>query len=235
MPKICVVYTAVANGGITSDYISRFVATWVESPPGIECDLIVSCNGGPLLGEQSVMFAPLHAKMFPRPNTPGFDLDGYLDAARGPAKDFDMLLCLGESVYFHREGWLARLAYAWSRIGPGMYGAFASNLVRPHLQTTAFCTSPLLLQRCPISTKERYAWEHSQNSFWRWVYNHGMPVRLVTWDGEYEPRTWRMPRNILWRGDQSNCLCFSNHTDRWRDTSPALRATWSRGADAPFV
>jgi len=70
-----------------------------------------------------------------------------------------MALFLGESVYFHREGWLKRLADAWAKFGPGMYGPFGSNLLRPHLQTTAFCTSPALLQRCPISTKDRYSWE----------------------------------------------------------------------------
>lgn len=231
---ICVAYTVVSKGPITSDYISRFVATWMEYRPGVECDLLAVCNGGPILSEQSLMFAPLNARMFPRPNTPGFDLDGYREAAIGPAKDYDMLVCLGESVHFHREGWLKPLAEAWTTIGPGMYGPFASNLVRPHLNTSAFCTSPKLLQRCQISTHDRYGWEHGQNSFWRWVSSHGMPVRLVTWDGSWVPQLWRMPQNILWRGDQSNCLMWCNHTQRFAEADVKMKYTWSRGADRPF-
>ena len=232
--KVCVAYTVVSNGPISDQYASRFVATWHEYPGGVEADLLIICNGGPLPLSLSLIFAPLHAQMFPRPNTPGFDLDGYSDAARGPAKDYDALVCLGESVHFHRDGWLKRLTEAWLKTGPGLYGPFASNLVRPHMNTTAFCTSPLLLQRCQISTRDRYSWEHGANSFWRWVSGHGMPVRLVTWDGEWEPKLWRMPQNVLWRGDQSNCLMWCNHVDRWRDAAPGLKATWSRGADAPF-
>jgi hypothetical protein len=172
--------------------------------------------------------------MFPRVNDEGKDLTGYIDAARGPAKDYDMLVCLGESIHFHREGWLKRLVETWTTIGPGLYGPFASNLVRPHMNTTAFCTSPKLLQRCPISGKARYSFEHGQNSFWHWVAGHGMPVRLVTWDGSWPPQLWRMPQNILWRGDQSNCLMFCNHVERWRDASPDTKVKWSRGADQPF-
>ena len=230
---MCVAYTVVSQGGISADYASRFVATFFEYPPGYDCDLLINCNGGPLPLDLSLIFAPLNPQFFPRPNEDR-DLGGYLDAARGPAKDYDMIVCLGESVYFHREGWLNRLAEAWTKYGPGMYGPFSSNLVRPHLQTTAFCTSPLLLQRCPFSIKDRYAWEHGTNSFWRWVNRHGMPVRLVTWDGEWLPMQWRVPKNILWRGTQENCLMWANHTDRWRETTPALKTTWSRGADQPF-
>ena len=195
---------------------------------------MVICNGGPLPLPLSLIFAPLNAQMLLRANDEGRDLSGYVAAARGPAKDYDMLVCLGESVYFHREGWLRRLADAWTTCGPGMLGPFSSNLLRPHLQTTAFCTSTALLRQCPISTRDRYQYEHGQNSYWRWVERTGHPVRLVTWDGEYEPRQWRMPRNILWRGDQSNCLMWANHTDRWLAASPETKAKWSRGADQPF-
>lgn len=230
--KVSVAYVAVVGGPITSDYCARFVSTWCEYPPGIETDLIVLCNGGPLTLEQSLIFSSMDVKFFPRKNDPGYDLSAYLDCAR--QSDADMLVCLGESVHFHREGWLARLSEAWSRTGPGMYGPFASNLLRPHLQTTAFATSPTLLRQCPISTKDRYQFEHGTNSFWRWVASRGMPVRLVTWDGEWEPRLWRTPKNVLWRGDQSNCLLWANHTDRWRTAEPEVKARWSRGADRAF-
>lgn len=231
--RTCVAYTVVTNGPISDQYASRFVATWHEYPPGVDTDLLVICNGGPMSLELSLIFASLNAKMFPRSNE-DFDIGGYVEAARGPVKDFDILLCAGESVHFHRAGWLKRLYDSWVKYGPGMYGPFASNLVRPHLNTTAFCTSPLLLQRCPLGTKDRYSWEHGQNSFWRWVQARGHATRLVTWDGEWEPKLWRVPQNILWRGDQRNCLMWSNHTERFSNSDVATRANWARGADQPF-
>lgn len=231
--RICVAYTVVSAGPISDQYASRFVATWHEFSPGAECDLLIICNGGPLPLDLALIFAPLNAQMFPRSNE-DWDIGGYVAAARGPAKDYDMIVCLGESVFFHRKDWLKRLVEAWTKYGPGVYGPFASNLVRAHLNTTAFCTSPLLLQRCSMGTKDRYSWEHGVNSFWRWVSNHGMPVRLVTWDGEWEPRLWRMPKNILWRGDQSNCLVWANHTERFAAADVSVKMNWARGADQPF-
>jgi hypothetical protein len=235
--KICVLYTAVTGGGITSDYISRFVATWMEYRPGIECDLMIACNGGPLLSEQSLMFSPLHAQMFPRVNDEGKDITGYQDAARGPCKDYDAMLCLGESIYFTREGWLKRLVEAWQKVGPGFYGPFGNNNVRPHLQTTAFFCPPVLLSRYPNRPHDRpsrMAWEHGENSMWRWVASYGMPVRCVTWDGEWEPRMWRVPKNILWRGDQSNLLMMNNHAQGWENAPLETKQVWSRNADSPF-
>jgi hypothetical protein len=62
----------------------------------------------------------------------------------------------------------------------------------------------------------------------------GYPVRLVTWDGDWSPRLWREPPNILWKGDQSNCLVRCNHLDRFDAASPAVKARWSKLADSPF-
>lgn len=236
--RISIVYTAVTNGPLTENYCARFAATFREFPPGVECEIVVACNGGPLPKSTSLIFSGMSAKMFPRVNDPSWDLGGYFDAARGPCADADMLLCLGESNYFHKEGWLKRLVDAWENHGPGMYGPFASNVVRAHLQTTAFCCSPTLLKQYPIRVCDkasRYALEHGEQSLWRRTAARGMPVRLVTWDGDWEPRMWRKPPNILWRGDQSNCLWWSNHTDRYRDADSKRKLNWARSADRPFA
>ena len=234
--NLCVAYVAVCNGSITSEYIARFVTTWHEYEPGIETDLIVICNGGPLNVEQSVMFSSLNAKMFIRSNE-GWDIQGQIEAARGPCAEYDAILWAGESVYFHRKGWLKRLADALVKYGPGMYGPFSSNAVTGHLNTTAYFCPPVLLKMYPknVSTRaDRYEYEHSTNSLWRRVAARGMPVRLVTWDGEWEPRLWRRPRNILWRGDQSNLLMFCNHADGYFNADAITRAQWSRHSDSPF-
>lgn len=234
--KIVLAYIAVCGGPITDDYIARFVTTWREYPPGVEHDTLVIANGGPLATSANLMLGEMGAKVFVRSNE-GWDIQGYLDAARGPCVSYDVMLCLGESCYFHREGWLERLVNAWSRHGPGIYGPFSSNAVTGHLNTTAFMTSPKLLRQYPlkVSTRqERYAFEHGKASFWRRVSRQGNPAMLVTWDGEWEPWRWRMPRNVLWRGDQSNCLFWCNHADGYANANRATKAAWERSADQPF-
>ena len=231
--RICVCYICVTGGPITEDYAARFVTTYKEYPPGVEHDTLIICNGGPVSTNIAVLFSGMNAMMFPRSND-AWDIGGYHEAANGPCANYDAILCLGESVYFHRSGWLKRFADAWNKHGPGLYGPFASNLVRPHLNTTAFFTSPMLLKQDRLNFTDRYQWEHGEHPFWKQVQQHGMPVCLVTWDGEWTPREWRTPRNILWRGDQSNCLMWCNHTERFEQGTKVLRSTWSRNADRPF-
>lgn len=233
-PKITVVYIAVANGPKTAEFCARFVGTWLNFPPGIECNLTVVCNGGPLPLETAMLFVPLDAAFFPRVNDGGFDIGGFQAVAA--QSDSDMIFCCGESVYFHKEGWLRQLAQAWSVYGPGMYGVFSSNLVRAHLNTTAFAISPKLLSRHPKVTakSERYEFEHGETALWRRLNAKGAPTKFVTWDGVWEPRQWRIPKNILWRGDQSNLLAFCNHTDRYWACDPRQRQVWQVGIDSPF-
>ena len=234
--KVAVLYCAVVNGPITADYAARFVATWVEYSPDYECDLIVGCNGGILPSSITLIFAPLNAKFFPRSNE-GWDIGLHQQAARSACADYDAVLWAGESVYFHRAGWLRRLVECWEHHGPGFYGPFSSNAVTAHLNTTAYFCAPATVRQYPkqVSTRaDRYEYEHSNNALWRRAAAQGLPVRLVTWDGEYEPFRWRMPRNILWRGDQSNCLMFCNHAQGYDNANRAVQAEWARRADQPF-
>lgn len=235
--NIAVAYVVVTHGPITEEYASRFVATWIEYPPLTDCDLFLLCNGGPISTELGLIFSPLNPRMFPRENDGGFDISAYVAAARGPCSQYDAMLCLGESNYFHRQGWLLRLVQAWNRYGPGMYGPYSSNAVRAHLNTTAFFCAPETIKNYPkkVATRQdRYEYEHGEWALWRRVAALGMPVRLVTWDGEWEPVRWRMPRNILWRGDQSNLLMHCNHSDGYENANDKTKAVWSSRADRPF-
>jgi len=234
MPKILLAYTCVANGNLTDEFAARFVGTYLQFPPGVEHETVIVCNGGPLKLGTQLLFSPIPCTFFPRSNN-GWDIGGYIEAAK--KFECDMLVCLGESVYFHREGWLKKLADAWQRYGPGMYGPFASYNVRAHLQTTAFCCAPKHLQDYsqPVRTKrDRYQFEHGEYALWRRLALNRTPTNLVTWDGVWEPRQWRMPANILFRGDQSNCLFFANHTQDFEKAPAYVKAGWSRAADIPF-
>jgi hypothetical protein len=235
--KIAVCYTAVTNGLRTTDYLCRFVATWMDFPPGVDCDLFVCCNGGPLSTEQALVLHSLNVRLFARPNDAGQDITGYMDAAAGPCSAYDAVLFLGESVFFQRAGWLQRLREAWERHGPGLYGPFSSNNVRAHLQTTAIFCSPMSLRAYPVrplSRPARMEFEHGESALWRRLARRGLPVRLVTFDGEWPPSLWRLPMNIIGRGDQSNLLMMNNHADAWAGASALTRHQWSIRYDSPF-
>lgn len=230
-------YIAVSHGPLTADHCARFVDTYHRYPPGIEHDTLVCCNGGILPTSVGLILSPLNPMFLIRKNDGGWDVSAYIDVARHHASGYDAIVCLGESVYFHRPDWLLRLAEAWDEHGPGMYGPFASHIVRAHMNTTAFACAPDLLAnyRWPVrSHKDRYEFEHGIHALWRGIHARRKPVFLVTFDGEYAPGHWRDPPDILWRGDQSNCLMLCNHTDRWANASPANQTRWSHDADQPF-
>jgi hypothetical protein len=118
-----------------------------------------------------------------------------------------------------------------------MYGVFSSHAVRAHLNTTAFVVPPKVLKEYPWPLRnrsERYGAEHGQNAIWRWMHAKGYPTMLVTWDGAWLPGAWRFPTNIMSRGDQSNCLMFCNHTDRWALAPLPTKINWSKAGDRPF-
>lgn len=229
--NILLAYVAVTGGPITHDLCARFVGSYLAYPPEVEHGIVVVCNGGPLPTETAMLFQSLPCQFFPRANDPGYDISAYMDVAlKFPC---DMLMAAGETIYFHKPGWLRRYVEEWNKYGPGMYGTFTSKLVRPHLNTTGFCVDPKFLRGShrPQNRKERYEFEHGENAMWRRIQAMGRPTRLVTFDGCYDVPQWRHPPNVLWRGDQSNCLMFCSHCDRYFASDDDTKVRWSRGAD----
>lgn len=234
MARIVLVYIAVSGGPLTHDYCARWVGSYLVNPPGVEHQTIVACNGGPLPRETALLFDSINASFLPRPNDGGYDLSAYHQIAK--EVPCDLLVCQGESVHYHRPGWLKKIADAHQTFGEGMYGMFSSHLVRAHLNTTGFAISPRFLNEYPVPTNhdERYAEEHGERSLWRSVQSKGGAVKLVCWDGAWDCRQWRLPRNCLWRGDQSNCLAHCIHSDRFFAADQKTKAMWARLADGPF-
>jgi hypothetical protein len=239
--KVDVAYICVTDGPGTLHRITRFVATHHAFQAGAEHRLVPIFNGAINSDGNTVAihenltnpFMSLNHSFFNRTNE-GWDIGGYREAAHTVCKDADIMVCFGESVYFHRAGWLEHLVKAWEKFGPGMYGTLASFILRPHIQTTAFVTSPELLRKFPrkISTKDdRYEFEHGRHSFMSWLKLQQMPVKLVTFDGVYDEPMWRMPQNIIWKGDQSNCLVWCNHTDHYTHLTPTAKRNWQQVAD----
>lgn len=234
--KIVIAYICVTHGTRTREYAARFVGTMLAHPPGAEYDLAVVCNGGPLPHDLSALFMPLKGTVhyLPRINDAGWDIAGYQDVAR--LIPSELQVCFGESCYFHRAGWLDRLLGAVDKHGPGMYGFMASNLVRAHLNTTAFAVDPKHLRAYPRVTAapQRYEFEHGQKALWRLVDAVGGAVRCVTWEHVHGPKLWRSGKNILWRGDQSDLLVWCSHVDRYRAADATTRQKWAEGADSPY-
>lgn len=160
-----------------------------------------------------LLFSPLNPRFVEHDNS-GQDIGLFQMLAI--TSQADMMACYGESAYFHREGWLLRMVEAWKRNGPGLYASNTSNQVRPHVQTSGFACPVMLIREYPVkvNTKaDRYAFEHGENCITHQAVRSGFPVMLVTWGGEYNATIWRQPENVYRKGDQSNCLCFNNHTD----------------------
>ena len=235
--KCVVFYIAVTHGSLTAGFCARFAATWNQFPPGADCDLIVACQGGPLPMETALLFAGLNAHFWPRVNDEARDIGAYIEAAKTIARDYDLMLCLGESVYFHRAGWLQRIIKSVQQHGPGMYGPFGTHVIRAHLQTTAFFCPPSFLREYPLKVTDkasRYQFEHGERALWRRLHARNVPVKLVTWDGDWSPGQWRLPKNCLWRGTQENLLMHCNHSEKYRDADDQRKANWQRSADRPF-
>lgn len=235
--KIALLYIAVTHGAKTLDFASRFASSYHDHPPGIEHKIIACCNGGPPSDELATVFAGMNAAFWPRKNDSGYDLSAYMEAASFVAKDYDMLLCLGESNYFWKSGWLKRMADVWSKYGEGMYSPFATHVIRAHLQTTAFAVSPRLLLDYPLPINDRPSrmeFEHGERALWRRLRKKGYPVKLVTWSGDWSPGQWRLPKNGLWAGDQSDLLWHSNHSDRFREADDRRKRSWTASANRPF-
>jgi len=233
--RVVVAYVAVTNGTNIESYARRFSDSYQANPAGYPHRLIVICNGGILHPRRKAFFDAIPGCEFvPRENDAGWDISAYQHVAAKIPCDF--LVCLGESIHFPRKDWLGRLMSARIEHGPGIYGMFSSHMVRAHLNTTGFGCDPSLLNRYPpvLNHEQRYAFEHGPNCFWIRLFRAGLTTMLVTWDGEWEPGKWRLPDNILHRGDQSNLLAWCNHSERWAIGNPSTRHLWSTQSDSPF-
>lgn len=229
-PTVTLVYVYVPQRLEYQGMAVRFMETYEKYPAGYPHKLLVVSNGPEdrkmrwifSRGEPSFMF---HDNI-------GWDLGAYIAAAK--IVDTDIVVLCGSNTYFKKEGWMKRFVEAWQQHGPGMYGAFASYEVRPHLNSTLFACPPALLIRYPtkvVTKDERYEWEHGNNSFWKLVAADGYPVRLVTWDQTLDWQDWRKPDNIMRRGDQSNCLGGFRITDEYERYEPNIKAASVYRAD----
>lgn len=229
-----VCYIAVTNSVSIEGYAQRFVQTYLDHPAGYNHKLTIICNGGRLNPRRREYFKRVQCDFFERENDAGFDISAYQDFAARSRANF--MVCFGESVHFHRAGWLDRIVSARMEYGPGMYGCFSSHMVRAHLNTTGFGVDPRFLVKYPrvVNNPQRYEFEHGQNCFWKRLVAGDHIAAFVTFDGVWFQGEWRYPDNILHRGDQSNLLAWANHSERYTQANQATRELWTKQSDSKF-
>lgn len=185
----------------------RFTQTYCDHPSATDHELYVAVNGG---GEptasQRALFHPLVPKFFLHDNS-ARDIGAYLVAAQ--TIDCDLLVCLGAPLRINRDGWLDRINQAYQDNGPGLYGFWAFSTPSPHIRTTAFFCPPQLLNSYPhpVTTADRYGFEHGQQSITRWCMKQGLPVLQITWSGVYAEPDWHMP-------EKDDSLVLDQHRER---------------------
>jgi hypothetical protein len=215
--KIGVTYVYPVFGGAHDALAERFVASYAQfRPPGIPHAVIVVSNGGPPTPRmRAVMAAGGITPTWLEHDDSGWDIGAYRKAARDIPSD--LMVFFGGSAYLRGARWLERVIESYQRHGRALYGATGSHVNGAHIRTTGFWMPPELLNAYPYATTSdrgsRYAFEHGPASLTRWVIGQGLKAWMVTWDGEYEPKSWPQIPNGFHRGDQSALIVFDRVTD----------------------
>lgn len=167
-------------------------------------------------------------------NSEGLDI-GCAQSASPLLVEYDFAVFSTSRVYFHRPGWLKRLVDAREKYGDGLYGATGSyecpngepdKFPNPHMRTVLYGCNPKhmaeLANIYPVTDRaSAHSFEAGDHNFSRWFKEKGMPVKMVTWAGEWDEPYWRAPHGCFFRqSNQSNILCFDRHSDAYRDASP---------------
>lgn len=225
-------------------FARRYVESYLKYPPGCEHELLVVFNNGYPTEQDAEIFWPIKNYTTVKIFSDGLDIGcaqavaEYLqDAADAGDADgqFDFAVFSTSRVYFHREGWLKRLVEAREKYGDGLYGATGSyecpngepeKFPNPHMRTVLYGCNPKhmaeLASIYPVTDRaSAHSFEAGDHNFSRWFKEKGMPVKMVTWAGEWDEPYWRAPHGCFFRqSNQSNILCWDKWTDHYRDASP---------------
>lgn len=190
----------------------RFAETYASSPPGMEHDTVIVCNGGPTDTRTGLLFAHMPNCSLLYHDNSGLDIGAFQAAAQ--AFPCDLMVFFGASTYFKRAGWMRRIVESWQCHGDAIYGCTANSGqlsvgVHPHIRTTAFWMSPLLFNNYPMKVNhqnQRYPFEHGPGCLTSWVRSLGKQAWVVTWQGDYPLGRWETIPNGFQRGDQSNVM-----------------------------
>lgn len=232
--RATLVYIHVPGDRKFDIHAKEFADSYNKNPPGVSHDTLVVLNGAKTQHYNEALFKGLPNLTVMNHDNSGWDIGGYIAAARALKGGTDMMLCCGSQTVFHKPGWLVRFLEAWAKHGPGVYGSCATYQIRPHLNTSGFACAPEMLTgyRGNVVTKrERYDFEHGPDAFWMQMAAAGYSVKLVTFSGEYDWPDWRKPQNIYCRGDQSNCVMWFRMNQEFNRMNPGQKQFMSNLSD----
>ena len=196
---------------------------------------VLVAEGGGVSDEFQEIVAPFNAKYF-RFSGPGRDVGAVLLASMyfNPGR----FLFFGGTTYFQSQASFDILASALTRSPYLLIGPMSSYESRPHLRTCSFGTDSAILNAYPHQNKVLryvYNFEHSEFSITDWALSNSVDVLMVTKDGSYDRRLWRLPPEIFRRGQQSNCLVLDRHSDIFSSSNEIRRLELSNAADGLSV
>jgi hypothetical protein len=197
----------------------RFLSTYLKFKPKIPHDLVVVNCGS---REHDGMFDGIAQHIFC--DSGGFDGGTY--QAMGPLMCHDLVLGLNTHTYFWRDGWLERFAEAFTKYGPGIYGATGSYEANRHIRTPSIAFTPEIISRYPktIDTRDKAGeFEFGPNNFTIWAQSQGYPAIVVATNGDYKLHEIRRIKEGFRRSTQQNCLIRDRHTDVYDHASPQDR------------
>ncbi len=210
--NVAVLYVHVPGCETHAAHAKRFVGTLEKYPALFPFRLVVIVNGCKLHDETRKLFIPHNPEYFVHDDS-GWDIGAYQHYCEQSTDD--MVLFLGGSAYFRREGWLKRMAEVFlEHNGVGLYGS-TGNLGHPrttifaHIRTTGFWCSPEVMNAYPQKITEhhqRYPFEHGKNGLTRWCMSSGIPARVVDFSNVWEHPQWHLGPQGYHAGEQIDLL-----------------------------
>lgn len=217
-PEIVMVYI-YPQGGANGwkERADAFVDSYVANPPGYKHKTAVICNGHQCNEETIAVFSRLPETMFLEHDNSGFDIGGYQKAAAEIPADI-MLFC-GSYTYFRQPEWMIKMIDAYYQFGDTLYGAMGNTgdkkvNVYPHIRTTGFWCSPVLINKYPHKVTEhggggsgskRYFFEHGNDSLTMWARRQGFQPQIICSHGAFPMPHCNGPET-LHKGNQLGLL-----------------------------
>jgi hypothetical protein len=210
--KICVVYVyPKMTHAPAYDNAFRFLDSYHKHPSGIDHELIVVCQSFSPDEETKLLFGNIPGVSFFEHDNSGWDIGAYQHVARDVK--CDMMAFFGSSAYVRGNGWLSRMAEAFSINPTCIYGSMQhygalSIGVYPHIRTSGFWLNPNLLLQYPVlihSPEQRYGFEHGPNSFTGFCYKR-VGALVATWHGLFGPDQWNNIIEGYHNGDQKEMI-----------------------------
>ena len=212
-------------------FIERFVSTWKEFPPGINCTLKPVWFIDPNESEVSV-FTGLNTVQEVYKGH-GMDLGAHQFVAGLARHDFQVNFT--SRAYFHRKDWLVPLVKARLFYGPGLYGMSSSmEGGKLHICTRAYSYDVEDFQMYPAQITSRdqgVYFECGEGCLTEWFTAIGRIRLVVQFKGYFAPMEVGKPvfkENGFRQGDQSDMLAWDRHTDIYRDADPEEKVRLER-------